>query len=196
MDIQNATLAGGVAIGCVANLPMNAGLTLLLGGAAGFASSLGYAFLQPYLCSMYGLHDTCGVNNLHGMPSIIGALWSVVMAAIASEDHTTSFYAWSHQQQAATQLYGILVCVGFAVCTGIITGHILKLFDVPFEKEVPFVDSSWWEIGGDDNDESKEAVDKHNIMAEATSPDHLSISNHGSSHGYGKVGEPTVALSI
>ena len=30
------------------------------------------------------LHDTCGIHNLHGMPSVISALASVVMCAIAS----------------------------------------------------------------------------------------------------------------
>ena len=31
------------------------------------------------------IHDTCGVRNLHGMPAVMGAILSVIMAALATE---------------------------------------------------------------------------------------------------------------
>ena len=40
---------------------------------------------QPYLCEKFQIHDTCGVNNLHGMPGIISGLLSVLFSWIASE---------------------------------------------------------------------------------------------------------------
>ena len=32
------------------------------------------------------MHDSCGVNNLHGIPGILGGLFSVLMVAIANEE--------------------------------------------------------------------------------------------------------------
>ena len=34
----------------------------------------GYPTLSPALSSCFGLRDTCGVHNLHGMPGIMGAV--------------------------------------------------------------------------------------------------------------------------
>ena len=66
VDIQNATLAGGVAIGCVANLDIGGVGSCMVGCAAGCVSTLGYNILQPYLEKNFKLHDTCGIHNLHG----------------------------------------------------------------------------------------------------------------------------------
>ena len=60
VDIQNATLAGGVAIGASANLlgvkPCGA---MAIGTAAGLVSTWGFCRLQPWL-EERGLHDSCG----------------------------------------------------------------------------------------------------------------------------------------
>ena len=60
VDIQNATLAGGVAIGASANLlgvkPWGA---MAIGTTAGLVSTWGFCRLQPWLEDR-GLHDSCG----------------------------------------------------------------------------------------------------------------------------------------
>ena len=45
-----------------------------------------YDYTQGKLFDKLKLHDTCGINNLHGMPGVISGVAAVVMAAIATED--------------------------------------------------------------------------------------------------------------
>ena len=94
VDIQNATLAGGVAIGCTANLNMSPFGAIMIGCTAGTVSTLGFNFVQPYLEKTWGLHDTCGIHNLHAMPSVIvsAALLLLVLPPLmpASNSHHLS----------------------------------------------------------------------------------------------------------
>lgn len=43
-------------------------------------------FPQPLLTKI-GILDTCGVNNLHGMPGVYSGLLSVLFAALATTDN-------------------------------------------------------------------------------------------------------------
>lgn len=79
--VLNATLAGGVAIGSCADLVNNPGVAMAIGSSAGIISAWGFMFLTPYLKRTMGLHDTCGVHNLHGMPGIFGGIMSAIAAA-------------------------------------------------------------------------------------------------------------------
>lgn len=58
---------------------------LLIGSIAGIVSTLGFQFLTDSLKSCK-LHDTCGVNNLHGIPGVISGLASVLVAAFACRE--------------------------------------------------------------------------------------------------------------
>ena len=55
---------------------------LIIGFLAGLLSTTGYAYIKPILASKINLHDTCGVNNLHGMPAIFAAIVSVIICYI------------------------------------------------------------------------------------------------------------------
>merc|ERR1711953_825281 len=82
--IQNATLAGGVAVGAVADLMVGPWAALTIGGLAGILSVVGFEFISPWLSKKLHIHDTCGVHNLHGMPGIFGSLISCIVVAFAS----------------------------------------------------------------------------------------------------------------
>ena len=86
VDIQNATLAGGVAVGSSADLVIGPSFSLLIGMIAGIMSTVGYNKVQPFLQRKLRIHDTCGVNNLHGIPGIIGGLSGAISASFTSDE--------------------------------------------------------------------------------------------------------------
>jgi len=154
VDIQNATLAGGVAIGCTANLTMSAFGAIMIGIAAGLVSCVGYNIIQPYL-ETYELHDSCGVHNLHAMPSVVGAIASVIIAGYKNDhdNHDKAIYGYTFADQWWHQLLGIVLCVLFAVVTGTMTGILLRKLGHygPEEKDriKEFHDECWWHVAED-----------------------------------------------
>ena len=85
VHIQNATLAGGVAVGAVADMAIEPFGAMIIGTVAGILSTLGFQYLTPKLNESV-VHDTCGVNNLHGMPGILSGIASAIVAATATRD--------------------------------------------------------------------------------------------------------------
>jgi len=133
--LQNATLAGGVAVGACADLMLTPGGAVVVGALAGILSTCGFKFIQPFLLDKLKIHDTCGVNNLHGMPGLFGGLLSVLIAGIASSDvydrypadktSMDELFPFPPNQQAVNQLLAIIVTLAFAVLGGIITGFVM-----------------------------------------------------------------------
>lgn len=85
VHIQNATLAGGVAVGTTCDLNIRPAGALIIGLVAGIVSVVGYRFVTPLMNKKLKLHDTCGVHNLHGMPGVLAAIAGIVTVAIAKE---------------------------------------------------------------------------------------------------------------
>ena len=124
VDMANAALAGGVAIGSVCDVvsPIGAfGIGLL----AGTVSVLGYVFLQPLLESKFKIVDTCGVHNLHGMPGLIGGFSAFLVVP----------------DVAVAQFNGIVITMFLAIVGGLIAGAIIKVTGTtrePYEDSVEF----------------------------------------------------------
>jgi ammonium transporter Rh len=131
VHIQNATLAGGVAVGSSADLVIGPGGAITVGVIAGFLSTAGYVFVTPYLERKFGLDDTCGVHNLHGMPGVLGGLSGAISAAAASAsvygvDFGTIFNGRSPGVQAGYQLAALAVTLALALFGGWFTGKIVN----------------------------------------------------------------------
>lgn len=124
VDMANAALAGGVAIGSVCDVAAPA-VAFGIGLLAGTVSVLGYVFLQPVLESKFKLVDTCGVHNLHGMPGLLGGLSAfLVVPGIA-----------------VAQFNGIMITLFIAIVGGLIAGVIVKATGTtrePYEDSVEF----------------------------------------------------------
>lgn len=84
MEIMlNATLAGGVIIGAASDVVVSPGLAIIIGMAGGAISAFGFAYWSEGLRKRIGLHDTCGVHNLHGIPGILGGLSGAITTALS-----------------------------------------------------------------------------------------------------------------
>jgi ammonium transporter Rh len=130
VDIQNATLSGGVAMGTCANMMINPAVALAIGISSGFMSVFGYTKIQPRLERWIGLHDTCGVLNLHGIPSIMGAVYG----AIASK------YSGGN---GGYQFSFLLITLGISIISGLLVGYFVSWTN---PKERFFLDDLSWEV--------------------------------------------------
>lgn len=126
VDIQNATLAGGVSVGVLANL-VSPYTAIFIGMLAGALSTHGFMSLQLS-------YDSCGINNLHGMPSILGGLASVFIGFMYPE---IGF-------DGSVQLAGVVLTLIVAIASGLFTGRVLILFD-KFEKDF-YVDTTYLSV--------------------------------------------------
>lgn len=151
VDIQNATLAGGVATGAVCLLTLNYSDSLMLGFFSGSAASFGFAILQPWL-EEKGLHDSCGVLNLHGIPALIGGFASVILAAVkGSRGHDADIMEHGGRQWVH-QLLAIIVTLAISISSGVFTGVVLKQLSTVQTFEY-FDDSSFWEVADAEEEE-------------------------------------------
>uniref|UniRef100_A0A7N6FJT2 Ammonium transporter AmtB-like domain-containing protein n=1 Tax=Anabas testudineus TaxID=64144 RepID=A0A7N6FJT2_ANATE len=85
VHIQNATLAGGVAMGASAEFMISPYGSLIVGFFCGIISTFGFKFVSPFLEKHLKLQDTCGIHNLHAVPGMLGGFISAIVAAMASE---------------------------------------------------------------------------------------------------------------
>ncbi|KAK1338324.1 hypothetical protein QTO34_001439 [Cnephaeus nilssonii] len=137
VHIQNATLAGGVAVGTCADMAIHPYISMIIGSIAGMVSVLGFKFLTPVLATKLRIHDTCGVHNLHGLPGVVGGLAGIVAVALGASDMSTPV------MQAAA----LGSSIGTAIVGGLIAGLILKLpiWGQPSDQNC-YDDSVFWEV--------------------------------------------------
>jgi ammonium transporter Rh len=173
VHIQNSTLAGGVAVGTMANMMLGPGGAMVIGAVAAIVSVLGFKYVTPLLLNKLEIHDTCGVHNLHGMPAVlaaVGSIFATLMAtparyeeslfavfptmrpeatkALCDADPLQEFgLGFTKEQQAARQVVAMLVTFVIAIAGGVLSGLIM---DMPIWQRVTdnqlFEDSHTWVV--------------------------------------------------
>eukprot|EP00486_Rosalina_sp_Unknown_P005881 CAMPEP_0201577212 /NCGR_PEP_ID=MMETSP0190_2-20130828/23467_1 /ASSEMBLY_ACC=CAM_ASM_000263 /TAXON_ID=37353 /ORGANISM="Rosalina sp." /LENGTH=197 /DNA_ID=CAMNT_0048008991 /DNA_START=1008 /DNA_END=1601 /DNA_ORIENTATION=+ len=157
VHVQNATLAGGVAVGAAADLYLHPSGAIGVGIFAGVVSVCGYEYLSDILDEKFKIADTCGVHNLHGMPGIIGGIVSAIALAIAdgtgvyvSKGHEDyPFGDYTLQQQAGYQIAAVCVTLGIAIIAGLGVGLIVRQMTFPVHE---FKDQDNYIVPGGDKD--------------------------------------------
>jgi len=149
VHVQNATLAGGVAVGSAANLYLTPAGAMGIGILAALMSVGGYKYLSPILEQKFGVHDTCGVHNLHGTPAILSAFVSAVAIALATKETypspSDSFKVDSFDEQANFQVLGVVVTLLIAAVSGALTGVLITKLPLQ-QTQMPFQDAEWFGI--------------------------------------------------
>jgi len=160
VDIQNASIAGGVALGAIADLLAYPVGAIILGTVAGWLSVFGFTQVTPKLEKYLGLHDTCGIHNLHGMPAILGAMAACIIAALAKVENygsELSIYAardsskYSNprtaEYQAQLQVAFLFITLGVSSVSGLFVGWFAtyEFFD-PMHDGHLFLDEESWEV--------------------------------------------------
>ena len=154
VDIQNATLAGGVAIGSSADLVIGPSFSLLIGMIAGIMSTTGYQKIQPYLYNKFHIHDTCGVNNLHGIPGIIGGLSGAISASFTTNelygDNIQNIFpamdgTRTNKEQGIFQFLALATTLGISIGSGLLTGRLLTTKCLR-NKKTYFDDKENWDL--------------------------------------------------
>jgi hypothetical protein len=158
IHIQNATLAGGVAVGAMADKNIGLFGAMIVGSIAGTISTLGYKYLLEILKKIH-IHDTCGVHNLHGMPGVLSGLGTIVLSSMSWRSLYTENLSpkclgggvnRTARAQAGYQCAGLILTLGMAIVGGLLTGVFLRLpiFATP-DNDSYFDDSLNWHVPSD-----------------------------------------------
>ena len=83
--VLNATLAGGVAIGTSCDLITIPIVSLCIGATAGLISAYCYLSVNRFIQIKWRLHDTCGVQYLHGIPGILGGICGAICCFVVEK---------------------------------------------------------------------------------------------------------------
>lgn len=85
--------------------------------------------MKPTMEKWFYIQDTCGVNNLHGMPAILSAIASAIAAGVASIETQGSKVGYGNR-------YFSSVCVFYINCENhgpyvcVCNYHVLKGINV------------------------------------------------------------------
>ncbi len=155
LDVQNATVAAGVAMASSASVVVTPGIGLLMGILGASVSVVCLTFLRPLMAggkSVLRVHDTRGVLCVHGVPGFLAAISGIIATAIASlsplvfgTPFTTLFprpYAAGYQAAA------LAITLLLAAAGGLLTGLLIYFLDRKVNN-LWFSDEQHWNVPSD-----------------------------------------------
>ncbi|XP_060797052.1 rh family, C glycoprotein a [Neoarius graeffei] len=189
VHIQNATLAGGVALGTAAEFMITPYGSLIVGFLCGILSTIGYLVFSPFMEKYLKIQDTCGIHNLHAMPGVLGGVVGAITAAAASESvysreglintfgFTGKYEKRTPNIQGGYQAAGLCVAIAFGIVGGAAVGFILRLplWQDPADDNC-FDDEVYWELP-EDEESIPPILEYSNQMANKRPDTYMSESN-------------------
>ena len=153
LDIQNATIAAGVAVSSSVSVIVPPGIGLLMGILGSSISVATLTFLTPLLASSKSyvrIHDTRGVLAVHGLPALMAAIAGMIATAIAASDPLvfgTPFLALFPTAYAAgVQAAACVITILLAGVGGLLVGFLVFFMD---RTTLRFSDEESWHVPSD-----------------------------------------------
>jgi len=156
LDIQHATLAGGIGVASATAQCISPGGACVVGAAAGLLSAVGYAYITPFIERRFGIVDEAGVISGHGLPGLLGGIATILGVAVATSNNhiygQNVDYLFPHgSRQAGYQAACLGITIGIALVGAIITGLILLIFGWGARRiahrlrlDSYYSDAAWW----------------------------------------------------
>ena len=85
----------------------------------------GSTFLEQW--KVFGIYDTYGVHNLHGIPSVLRGLASIILVAIDSNADFLSDAKSVFRLCLSQFLVMLFTTIVVAIVSGLLTGHVMVL---------------------------------------------------------------------
>ena len=142
------------------------GGAMIVGTIAGALSTVGFRFIKSIL-QKARFHDTCGVNNLHGMPGLLAGIFGIILAAFPAyslyTDNLLDTCWHGHERSALLQVGYQAAALGstilIAVVGGILTGVILRLPLLNDDRPAAYYnDNTHWDVTEDFYDHGTAAL--------------------------------------
>lgn len=154
VDCTVATLSGGVLIGSSSDLVAAPWVSIIIGFFGGILTCINVKYMGGFLERKLGVHDTCGVHTLHGVPGVIGGILGGISAGLASSnvygDNLNVIFpelsnGRSQLEQSGFQFAALGSSIAISLIGGYLTGMIIRLpfFESPNPEDM-FDDEMWW----------------------------------------------------
>ncbi|CAF4260921.1 unnamed protein product [Adineta steineri] len=118
---------------------------MIISTLAGMISVLGFEYLLPIL-KRIRIHDTCGVNNLHGMSGIEGTIVASIDNRSGYLNHLTDqCLSGGISRSNSIQAAALGLTLDMGIIGGLITGVILRI-PIFAQKDNDFDDEENWRL--------------------------------------------------